>query len=136
MTYYIYHIPGIKIGCSNKPQRRVKDQGYNYYEILEEHTNIYEVSKREKELQKQYGYKIDKSDYYRIVNTGNLTAQKAGRANVQSGSLIESSKLGGAVQTQIIRICPHCGKKGRGNGMFRFHFNKCKLNPSRQVALV
>ena len=63
--YHIYHIPGVKIGCSLNPKRRVKQQGYSEYEILETHTDIYVASKREKELQNQYQYveKCIKTDY-------------------------------------------------------------------------
>jgi hypothetical protein len=38
--YYIYHIPGIKIGCSEEPAIRVDKQEYTSYTILEEHTDI------------------------------------------------------------------------------------------------
>jgi hypothetical protein len=62
--YYIYHIIGVKIGCSNEPNRRVKQQGYDEFEILEQHQDIDIASEREKELQKQYGYRVDNSIYY------------------------------------------------------------------------
>jgi hypothetical protein len=65
--YYIYHIPNIKIGCSTVPSIRVNEQGYTEFEILEEHADIYEVSKREKELQKEYGLPIDNIPYYQSV---------------------------------------------------------------------
>jgi len=26
-----------------------------------------------------------------------------------------------------VKICPHCGKNGKGSGMIRFHFENCKL---------
>ena len=56
MKYYIYHIPGVKIGVTqNIKNRVVRIQKCSNYEILEEHTCVYEVSKREIELQKQYG---------------------------------------------------------------------------------
>lgn len=29
------------------------------------------------------------------------------------------------------KICPHCGKGGRGSGMVRFHFENCKLRRIR-----
>jgi hypothetical protein len=61
--YHIYHIPGVKIGCSTQPKQRVKTQGYSTFEILETHSDIYEASKREIELQKQYGYKVDDVPY-------------------------------------------------------------------------
>ena len=69
VMYSIYHIPNVKIGCSTNPHSRVKKQGYSDFEILEEHTCIDTVSKRELELQKEYGYKVDKSTY-------KLSAQK------------------------------------------------------------
>ena len=54
--YYLYHIPNVKIGCTNNPKRRIKSQGYTDYEILETHDCIDTASKREKELQDEYGY--------------------------------------------------------------------------------
>ena len=62
MTYYIYHIPGKKIGVTCDLNNRVTvQQGYGpgEYEILEEHEDIDEVSIREIQLQKAYGYKVD-----------------------------------------------------------------------------
>jgi hypothetical protein len=61
--YYIYHIKGVKIGCSTQPDKRVKKQGYTEYEILETHIDINLADKREKELQEQYGYKVDTATY-------------------------------------------------------------------------
>ena len=66
--YTIYHIKGIKIGCSDDVEFRIKSQGYNEYTILEQHTDIYVASKRERELQKEYGYPIDKIPYYLTVS--------------------------------------------------------------------
>jgi len=58
--YYIYHIPGIKIGCtSREPAKRVKEQGYSEFEILEAYYTPGIAATRELELQKEYGYKID-----------------------------------------------------------------------------
>ena len=62
MTYYIYHIPGKKIGVTCDLNNRVTvQQGYGpgEYEILETHTDIDAVSIRELQLQKAYGYKVD-----------------------------------------------------------------------------
>ncbi len=61
--YYIYHIKGVKIGVSTEPKKRVQRQGYSKYEIIEEHTDIDLVGIREKELQKEYGYKVDTAVY-------------------------------------------------------------------------
>ena len=27
------------------------------------------------------------------------------------------------------KICPHCGKEGRGGNMTRYHFDNCKYKP-------
>jgi hypothetical protein len=63
--YYIYHIPGVKIGCTLNPKRRVHQQGYYEFEILEEHYDIEEASIRERELQRKYNYEVDcKSKIY------------------------------------------------------------------------
>ena len=51
--YYLYHIKGVKIGCSKNPNKRIKQQGYNEWEILETHNDIDVASVRERELQKQ-----------------------------------------------------------------------------------
>ena len=62
MTYYIYHVPGKKIGVTCDLNNRVTvQQGYGpgEYEILETHTDIDAVSIRELQLQKAYGYKVD-----------------------------------------------------------------------------
>ena len=61
--YHIYHIPTIKIGVSKRPKARVKSQGFTDYEVLESHWDIDVVSKREQELQKQYGLPVDKTPY-------------------------------------------------------------------------
>ena len=69
MMYTIYHIPGIKIGCSKQVEKRVKKQGFDTFEILEMHSNIDEASKRELELQKEYGYRIDGGSYSNVFNS-------------------------------------------------------------------
>ena len=64
--YVIYHIPGKKIGVTNDLYNRVESQqGYELgeYEILESSDDIDYISKREIELQKKYGYKVDLVPY-------------------------------------------------------------------------
>jgi len=64
--YVIYHIPGKKIGVTNDLYNRVEcQQGYEIgeYEILETSNDIDYVSKREIELQKSYGYRVDLKPY-------------------------------------------------------------------------
>tara|TARA_B100001093_G_scaffold84582_1_gene76128 strand:- start:3098 stop:3880 length:783 start_codon:yes stop_codon:yes gene_type:complete len=64
--YKIYHIPGVKIGCTTSIQRRIIEaQGYKpgEYEILFETDNVAEASRVEQELQKDLGYKVDRKPY-------------------------------------------------------------------------
>jgi NTP pyrophosphatase (non-canonical NTP hydrolase) len=69
--YYIYHIPGKKIGVTRNLFIRVtKQQGYqpNEYEVLEQSEDIDYISGREIELQKSYGYKVDRQTYKNLIN--------------------------------------------------------------------
>jgi hypothetical protein len=81
--YSIYHIPGIKIGCTDNVDRRLEQQGYSNCEILEEHTDIYVASDREIALQKQYGYRVDSIPYYESVNRWGAKAGRIGGKNAQ-----------------------------------------------------
>jgi len=69
--YYIYHIPGQKIGVTKDLQNRVTQiQGYKpgEYEVLDSSSDIDYISKREIELQKTYGYKVDRKLYKDLIN--------------------------------------------------------------------
>jgi len=69
MTYYIYHIPGKKIGVTRDLEERVtKQQGYkpDEYEILGEYIDIDDVSSMERMLQKEYGYEVDRIPYNKL----------------------------------------------------------------------
>ena len=71
MEYHIYHIPGKKIGVTQNLEARVHtQQGYlpGEYEVLESSDNIDYISDREIELQKEYGYRIDK-ELYKLLKT-------------------------------------------------------------------
>ena len=66
MTYYLYHIPGKKIGVTRNLEERVhKQQGYQEgeYVILAESKDITEISNLEIEMQKAFGYKVDRQLY-------------------------------------------------------------------------
>ena len=66
MTYYIYHIPGKKIGVTRDLKKRVEEQqgyGPGEYSILMKSDNISYVSEQEIYLQEQFGYRIDDEPY-------------------------------------------------------------------------
>ena len=69
--YYIYHIPGKKIGCTADLYERVTNQqGYETgeYEILYRTPDIKAASKMERILQKEYGYRVDLKSYEELSN--------------------------------------------------------------------
>ena len=69
--YYLYHIPGKKIGVTRNLFIRVtKQQGYkpNEYEVLDHSEDISYISNREIELQKSYGYRVDRKLYKNLFN--------------------------------------------------------------------
>jgi hypothetical protein len=104
--YYIYHIEGVKIGCTVNPNIRPKKQGYTNYSILEEHIDVYIASDREIELQKQYGYKVDTIPYWKTLKIatkeGRLKGgQKGGEWSIISGHIKKLNSLGGKAIAKI-----------------------------------
>ena len=66
MTYYIYHIPGKKIGVTRDLKYRVEEQqGYSpdEYDVVMKSDNIEFISEQEIYLQKMYGYRVDETPY-------------------------------------------------------------------------
>ena len=66
MTYYLYHIPGKKVGVTTDLKRRVEDQqgyGPGEYEIIEQSDDIDFISAGEIIMQKCYGYRVDEIPY-------------------------------------------------------------------------
>ena len=114
-TYYIYHIKGVKIGVSINPNRRVKNQGYDSFEILETHKDVIKVSEREIELQKQYGYNVDVYPYYKFVDG---RASKAGKISGPKNVLIMHQKTSNeqrAIAGKKVMAGPH-GQRIRSMG--------------------
>lgn len=83
IIYYLYHIPGQKIGVTRNLNRRLTvQQGYqpSEYEVLETSLDMDYISRREAELQLIYGYKIDRDTYKDLMS--NLKKQKQMKLNV------------------------------------------------------
>jgi len=78
-TYYLYHIPGKKIGVTRDLNRRVTlTQGYKpgEYEVLDQSEDIDYISKKEIELQQSYGYRKDHKLYKNLFKMKiNVTPQ-------------------------------------------------------------
>jgi len=75
MTYYLYHIPGKKIGVTRDLENRVeKQQGYNEgeYEIILQTDDITIVSELEIQYQKALGYRVDEVPYNELKFNNNM----------------------------------------------------------------
>ena len=102
MTYCIYHIPGKKIGVTNNVKYRVEEQqGYreDEYEIIEMSDDINYVSHKELELQKQYGYRVDKELYKQLkfnqmnINVTEQTTTFPCPVNKLKGQLMDNKEM-------------------------------------------
>ena len=75
--YNIYHIPGKKIGVTRNLNKRVTEQqgyGPGEYEVLFTSDDIDFISSKEIELQKSYGYKVDRKLYKNLFNKMKINA--------------------------------------------------------------
>lgn len=105
--YYIYHIPTFvhkdgrigKIGCTElEAEERVSQQGYIAFEILEEHDCIYKASDREMELQKQYGYPIDRRPYWKVKLMATKEGCRKGGLAVSFEDRSKGGRIGGKLR--------------------------------------
>ncbi len=138
--YYIYEIPGVKIGCTvhiKGRQRKQRHKGEMI--ILEQHEDIMVASNREIELQREKGYPVDKTPYWKVTekekcSRGGVTA---GNRAVESGQFKEFVRAGGTAacnnpnfSNKMEWTCPHCGKSGKARvNLVRFHGDQCKEKP-------
>jgi NTP pyrophosphatase (non-canonical NTP hydrolase) len=96
--YYLYHIPGKKIGVTRDLNTRVTlIQGYkpSEYEVLDQSDDIDYISDKEIELQKSYGYKIDRKKYKNLfkkmkINVTEQTSTFAIPLNKLKGHLMDN----------------------------------------------
>jgi hypothetical protein len=89
--YYIYHVPGVKVGCTKQPSKRLAGQGYSDYQLLEAYEDIYEASDREIYLQKIMGYPVDTIPYWKSVES----LKGGGQRHVESGHIQALGKIMG-----------------------------------------
>jgi len=96
--YYLYHIPGKKIGVTRDLNTRVTlIQGYksSEYEVLDQSDDINYISDKEIELQKSYGYKVDRKKYKNLfkkmkINVTEQTSTFAVPLNKLKGHLMDN----------------------------------------------
>jgi hypothetical protein len=74
--FYIYEIPGVKVGCTTNMERRQKQQrDKGEMILLESHTDIDKATERERELQLEKGYPVDLSTYANSYKNGKTICQ-------------------------------------------------------------
>ena len=83
------------------PKRRVKVQGYTEFEILEQHIDENIAANRERELQKQYGYVLDRVKYNQTDYSA--MGQKGGAKCVELGYTKKLQKIGSKIASKLPR---------------------------------
>ena len=118
MIYYIYHIPGKKIGVTTNLKNRVEDQqgyGPGEYEVLARRHDITEAAIYEAMYQRMYGYPVDIVPYDKLncnknklnkmeVNVTEQTTTFPCPANKLKGQLMDNIGLTWDTQHGTFRI--------------------------------
>jgi len=99
MMYYLYHVPGVKIGVTTNLEDRVeRQQGYypDEYEVIMSTTDIDLVSEKERQLQKALGYRVDMKLYSKLkcnkmkINVTEMTTTFPCPVNKLKGRLVDN----------------------------------------------
>jgi len=105
IEYFLYHIPGKKIGVTRDLISRVVDQqGYNLdeIEVLDQSSDIDYISDRELELQQSYGYRVDRQKYKDLyINKIKLNTMKINATEQTSTFPVPLSKLKGRLMDEM-----------------------------------
>jgi NTP pyrophosphatase (non-canonical NTP hydrolase) len=100
--YYLYHIPGVKIGVTTNLEDRVeRQQGYypDEYEVIMSTTDIDLVSEKERQLQKALGYRVDMKLYSKLkcnkmkINVTEMTTTFPCPVNKLKGRLMDNKGM-------------------------------------------
>ena len=105
MIYYIYHIPGKKIGVTTNLKNRVEDQqgyGPGEYEVLARRHDITEAAKYEAMYQRMYGYPVDIVPYDKLnCNKNKLNKMKVNVTEQTTTFPCPANKLKGQLMDNI-----------------------------------
>ena len=110
--YYLYHIPGVKIGVTTNLEDRVeRQQGYypDEYEVIMSTTDIDLVSEKERQLQKALGYRVDMKLYSKLkcnkmkINVTEMTTTFPCPVNKLKGRLMDNKGM--SWETDFGRVC-------------------------------
>jgi len=104
MIYYIYHIPGKKIGVTTNLKNRVEDQqgyGPGEYEVLAVRNDISEAAKYEALYQRKYGYPVDIVPYDKLNCNKNKLNMKVNITEQTTTFPCPANKLKGRLMDNI-----------------------------------
>jgi len=105
MMYYLYHIPGKKIGITTNLKDRVENQqgyGEDEYDIVLETDDINIASEAEISLQKAFGYRVDMTPYNKLnCNKNKLNKMKINVTEQTSTFPCPVNKLKGRLMDNI-----------------------------------
>lgn len=100
--YYLYHVPGVKIGVTTNLEDRVeRQQGYypEEYKVIMSTKDIDLVSEKERQLQKALGYRVDMKPYNKLkcnkmkINVTEMTTTFPCPVNKLKGRLIDNKGM-------------------------------------------
>jgi len=117
MTYYIYHIPGKKIGVTCDLNKRVTEQqGYepHEYEIIGRYTDINRAAEKELYYQRIHGYRVDEVPYNKLkcnnkemkINITEQTTTFPCPVNKLKGQLMDNMSLSWKTDHGNLSITP------------------------------
>ena len=105
MIYYLYHIPGKKIGITTNLKSRVEDQqGYeeDEYDVIMKTDDVAKISEYELFLQKLYGYPVDLVPYDKLnCNKNKLNKMKVNVTEQTTTFPCPANKLKGRLMDNI-----------------------------------
>jgi len=104
MMYYLYHIPGKKIGITTNLKSRVEDQqgyGEDEYDIVLKTDDINIASEAEISLQKAFGYRVDVTPYNKLNCNKNKLNMKVNVTEQTTTFPCPANKLKGRLMDNI-----------------------------------
>jgi hypothetical protein len=153
-TYTVYHIEGVKVGCTTELEKRLTDQGFSDCQILWQEQGDFEHGQIAGDIEIQYQLEIfgkrDNKNHYQNARRNRKTFTNEersrggitqGQRNVESGLLRTNSlenkrkgitkiwhQAGAMAAASKIYSCPFCGRNNlKGNLALANHKKHCKL---------
>jgi hypothetical protein len=139
-TYYIYHIPGVKFGCTIDLERRKSEYPKDVQDLIVLHETIVsdtplEPSKREKILNIHFGYPVGFL-YVVSVAAAKKKMIEAEKAAIRRRILKNVNRNLPPILRRPFRVvrgvCPHCGQETTVSVLKRQHLDACPANPERR----